>query len=128
MPHPQNSPRGLFAKKRINFGNSTSSITHNSTGAVVGGPLYVSGLSVAAAKITANSTAITLGGGAIVTGTVVVGNQATRGLISANSTALTLPNVMKITGAHANATITANSTGIKIGTKYITTNSTGTTL
>jgi hypothetical protein len=41
---------------------------------------------------------------------------------------LTLPNVMKITGAHANATITANSTGIKIGTKYITTNSTGTTL
>jgi hypothetical protein len=128
MPHPQNSPRGLFTKKRITIGNSTSTITYNSTGLVVSGALYVSGSSAAGAKITGNSTAITLGGGAVVTGTVVVGNQAVKGLISANSTALTLPNVMKITGAHANATITANSTGIKIGTKYITTNSTGTTL
>lgn len=128
MAHPQSSARGLFAKKAILFGNSTSQITYNSTGLLVNGPLYVSGKSVAGAKITANTTAITLGGGLVVTGTVAVSGQAVKGLLSANSTSLTLPGNLKITGAAAAAVITANSTGIKIGAKYISTNSTGTTI
>jgi hypothetical protein len=90
MAHPQSSPRGYFAKKRITFGNSTSTITSNSTGMIASGKLYVSGLT--SKGITSNSTAVILD--ALRIGTLA-------------------------------SYITANSTGIKIGTKYISCNSTG---
>lgn len=127
MAHPQSSARGLFAKKKIQLGNSTSTLSYNTTGVTVSGALYLSGQG-AGGKLSANSTAITAGGGLVATGTLVVGAQAVKGLISANSTSLTLPGNLKITGAAAAALFTANSTGIKIGAKYITTNSTGTTI
>lgn len=59
MPHPQSSPRGYIAKKRIDAGNSTGSMTSNSTGLVVAGALFVNGQTTRG-KLTANSTALTL--------------------------------------------------------------------
>lgn len=61
--HPQNSPRGLFAKKRLvvgsdglaftSYANSTSLIAANSTGLTVAGGVRLNG----ARYIRANSTA-----------------------------------------------------------------------
>jgi hypothetical protein len=57
--HPQTTPRGIIAAKKIQVGadgNSTSVITGNSTGVVVAGGVKVSN----ARHITANSTAFIL--------------------------------------------------------------------
>lgn len=118
MAHPQNSPRGLFSKKAITIAGTTfdaSSITFNSTGAKFVGGIYASN---STAKIlTANSTTFISSGGLAVSG------QAAKGLLTANSTALILPNSVRV-GSLASY-ISANSTGIKIGTRYISTNTTG---
>ena len=92
MEHPQNSPRGLFAKKRIDAGSQ--SLTYNSTGLILGGALFVSG-------------------------------QTTVGKVSANSTALVLPATGFQMAALSSLKVTSNSTGIKIGARYISTNTTG---
>jgi nitrous oxidase accessory protein NosD len=118
MPHPQSSPRGYFAKKRIDVG--TSQFTFNSTALLLDDGVRLNGQ--ANGLLTANST------GVIFAGAAFISNQTTIGKLSANSTSLTLPGNWKMTGSHANAIFTANSTGIKIGTKYISTNTTGTTL
>ncbi len=88
MAHPQSSPRGFIAHKRIDVGSSN--ITYNSTGVVLSGALYLSGKSTV--KLSANSTAV-------------------------NATALSVGSLASY--------ITANSTGIKIGSRYISTNTTG---
>ena len=42
MAHPQSSPRGYFAKARIDVG--TNNLTYNSTGVVFGGAIFASGV------------------------------------------------------------------------------------
>jgi hypothetical protein len=122
MAHPQSSARGYFAKKKISIGNSTSTITYNTTGLVLSGALYLSGQG-AGGKLSANSTAITLGGGLVATGTVAVSNQAVKGLLSANSTAIILPNSVRI--GSKTSYLSSNSTGILLGARYLSTNTTG---
>ena len=68
MAHPQNSPRGLLSKSRIDVGTFT---------------------------------------------------------ITANSTALLLPATGFQMAALSSLKVTSNSTGIKIGARYISTNTTG---
>lgn len=92
MAHPQNSPRGLFAKARVDVGSAQT--TFNSTGIVFAGAAFVSG-------------------------------QATMGKLSANSTALILPNSVRV-GSKATY-LSSNSTGVKLGSLYISCNSTGNT-
>ena len=94
MPHPQSSPRGLFAKKGVIFGNSTSTVTANSTGAIFAGSVFVSG-------------------------------QGTFGKLSANSTALILPNSVRV--GTKTTYFSSNTTGVKLGSLYISANSTGNT-
>lgn len=123
MAHPQNSPRGLFAKGRINVGSTgvfftnysatTALLTANSTALKVAGGVQVSGKSTA--KITGDSTGIVLAGA------VKVGNKTT-GVINVNTTALIVKALRINTLA---SYITSNSTGIKLGTRYISTNTTG---
>ena len=67
MAHPQSSPRGLWAKQRIDFGGHQ--FTYNSTAIRVSGSLGI--------------------------------------------------------GSYTTSYINANSTGIRIGTRYISTNTTG---
>jgi len=57
MAHPQSSPRGYFAKKRVDVGSHN--LTYNSTAVVFSGAVAFSG--VAAKTITANSTGIRIG-------------------------------------------------------------------
>jgi hypothetical protein len=70
--HPQNSPRGLFAKRNVDVISSGGVVT----------------------RLSANSSGVTLDRG------ISVSSQ----------------------GAHV---ITANSTGLRIGSRYISTNTTG---
>ena len=92
MAHPQNSPRGLFAKARIDVGSAQT--TYNSTGIIFAGAVYASG-------------------------------QTTYGKLSANSTALILPNSVRV--GTKTTYFTSNSTGVKLGSLYISCNSTGNT-
>lgn len=92
MAHPQSSPRGYFAKSRIDAG--AQNITANSTGMIFGGAVFVS-------------------------------NQATFGKLSANSTALVLPNSVRV--GTKTTYLSSNSTGVKLGSLYISCNSTGNT-
>lgn len=57
MAHPQSTPRGFFAKKRIDMG--VQSLTVNSTAVIFSGAVAFSG--VAAKTITANSTGVRIG-------------------------------------------------------------------
>lgn len=57
MAIPQNSPRGLFAKKRIDVG--AQNMTANSTAVIFSGAVAFSGVS--SKTITANSTGIRIG-------------------------------------------------------------------
>lgn len=95
MAHPQSSPRGLFAKQRIDLGSN---------------------------EITYNSTAVRFSKGVSVSG------QATIGLITANSTAILLPSTGFQMAALTTLKITSNSTGVRIGTRYISTNTTSNTV
>ena len=57
MAHPQNSPRGFLAAKRIDIGGLN--ITYNSTAVILSGRLAFSG--VAGKTIYSNSTGIRIG-------------------------------------------------------------------
>jgi predicted alpha/beta superfamily hydrolase len=92
MAHPQNSPRGLLSKNRIESGSQA--ITSNSTGAIFGASVFVS-------------------------------NQTTFGKLSANSTALILPNSVRI--GTKTTYLSSNTTGVRLGSLYISCNSTGNT-
>ncbi len=140
MAHPQSSPRGYIAKQRVDSGgvtvayNSTGSLhsgamylsnstaqklTANSTGFISSGALYVSGKTQA--KISANTTTTT------VANALAVSGQATVGKLAANSTALLLPATGFQMAALSSLKFTSDSTGIKIGSLYISCNSTGNT-
>lgn len=114
MPHPQNSPRGLFSKKGINIGGQA--VSGNSSGVTFPGYVRVSGKSTGA--LSANSTAL------IVAGPLRLNSKST-GQISANSTAILVPASGLQMAALTSLKITSNSTGIRIGARYISTNTTG---
>lgn len=109
MAHPQSSPRGVIGKTALYVGSQA--LTANSTGVVFAGAVYASGQT--GAKITGNSTGI-------IVPAVTVGTKA----VTANSTAVIVPALR--VGALASY-ITVNSTGIRIGSRYISTNTTGNT-
>lgn len=119
MTHPQNSPRGLFSKKAIEITGAsfTNNLAFNSTGAKLTGGLYLSNKT--SKVMTANST------GFISSGSMSVSGQTATGKLSANSTALLLPATGVQMAALTTLKITSNSTGIKIGARYISTNTTG---
>lgn len=94
MAHPQSSPRGSFAKSRLDVGNSN--FTFNSTGVILDDAL-------------------------------MIGGQAAVGKLNANSTAILLPATGFQMAALTTLKVTSNSTGIKIGARYISTNTTGNT-
>jgi|SRR3990167_4447632 len=124
MARAQNSPRGLFAKKRIDlasggsvylgsYSSSTSLLSADSTGLQVAGGIKVG--RVANAVISSNST------GLVTASAIRVANKA-NAKIDGNSTGL------KIIAALVNGTtriLAANSTGIKLADRYISTNTTG---
>jgi hypothetical protein len=70
-------------------------------------------------SITQNST------GVVFEGAVSVSAQATFGKLTANSTAMILPNSVRV-GAKTTY-LSSNSTGVKLGSLYISCNSTGNT-
>ena len=146
MAHPQNSPRGLFAKGRVHVGSSgvfftgysttTALLDANSTSLKVTGGIQVSGKTTS--KITGNSTGIVLAGG------IKLSNKSTA-VLTGNSTGVKLTGALylsnkttaKITGNSTGIIVpalklgtwstifTVNTTGIKLGSRYVSTNTTG---
>lgn len=115
MAHPQNSPRGLFAKARIDAGSQ--GLTFNSTALILTGGIRLN--DKASGQLTSNSTGVNFPGAVFLTA------QATVGKLSANSTAILLPASGVQMAALTSLKITSNSTGIRIGARYISTNTTG---
>jgi hypothetical protein len=113
MSHPQNSPRGLFAKGRVHVGSagvfftgySTTSalLDANSTSLKVTGGIQVSGKSTS--KITGNTTGIVLAGG------VRFSNKSTA-VVTGNSTGIVLVGGILISNKRY---IKANSTSFAFG-------------
>lgn len=120
MPMTYGSPRGLLVGYQIQVvqesAGITSTIDTNSTALLLSKGASLSGKSTGV--MTHDST-----GRLILSHGIKVSNAA-GGLLTANSTALIIPAI-KI-GALASY-ITVNSTGIKIGSLYISCNSTGNT-
>lgn len=122
MAHPQNSPRGLWAKtlqipasKGLLFADyhaSTNLLTGAASGLKVAGGLALSALTH---YITQNSTATLFPKG------VAFSGEATD-VITQNSTAVNFPSQIRLTGT--SRFIVANSTGLMIGARYISTNTT----
>ena len=111
MAHPQSTPRGFIAHKRIDVGSH--SLTYNSTALILSGGVKVSG--AAGGALTANSTGL-IAPGSVFPSAGTVG-------ITANSTGIVLPAIY--VGAWSTG-IAVDSTGITIGAgAYISTNSTG---
>ena len=99
MAHPQNSPRGLFAKDQANITTLVPAIDGDSV-------VFENGLLIGTsdtAQITANTTGIILAGAIRI-------NDVAAGQVSANSTALIIPVAAKI----GTQTLTSNSTAITI--------------
>ena len=115
MAHPQNSPRGLFAKAGIDVG--AQSLTSNSTSVNFEAGIKIS--NQASGLLTSNSTGVNFPGSIFLTG------QAVKGKIYANSTAILLPSTGFQMAALTSLKVTSNSTGILIGARYISTNTTG---
>lgn len=115
MAHPQNSPRGLFAKARIDTGTQT--LTFNSTALILEGGVRLN--DAANGQLTSNSTGVNFPGSLFLTG------QAVKGKLSANSTAILLPSTGFQMASLTSLKVTSNSTGILVGARYISTNTTG---
>lgn len=115
MPgHPQNSPRGLFSKRGVTIGGQA--VTGNSSGVTF--PGYVRTSSKSTGQLSSNST------GALITGALFISAKST-GKLSANSTAILVPASGFQMAALTSLKITSNSTGVRIGARYISTNTTG---
>jgi hypothetical protein len=124
MARAQNSFRGLFAKQRIDvsaaggvyagsYSSSTSLLSADSTGLQVAGGIKIS--RKANAVVTGNATGVLVVGGLQLSG-------KTGPKLTANSTAI-IASKLLINGT--SRLISSNSTGIKIGARYLTTNTTG---
>lgn len=125
MAHPQSSPRGNVAHKRIEIGtDGTAVLTTNSTGTL----LISKGIAIGgetADTIDQNSTALLLSAGLALSG-------ETTDIITQNSTSVNFAGGIKVSG-QANGVMTALSTGvvltaIKLGTFWLEANSTGLTI
>ncbi len=101
MARSQNSPRGLFAKQRLDIKS--------------GGSVYAHSYSSSTSLLSADSTGLQVAGG------IKVGRKA-NAVISGNSTGLKL---IALTVNGTTRVLTANSTGIKLSDRYISTNTTG---
>ena len=112
MARPQNSPKGLFSKNRIDVG--ANQITGNSTALLLSGGVRVSGVQM----ITGNSTAVVFGEGVRVSDAQTLTGNST-GLIHADSVGALPGNVA---GAKVIGVIDLPTTGIAV---FI--NTTGTT-
>lgn len=99
MARPTVTPRGLIAKAEYDVvgGDASKTIT----------------------VITGNANGITLDRGLSVSG------QTTLGLLTANSTAMILPNSVRV--GTKTTYLSSDSTGVKLGSRYISTNTTGNT-
>lgn len=118
MARPQNSPRGLFQKERIDVGSQQ--LTYNSTALILNAGIQIAG---AGGLITANSTGLTTAGtvetgGALTLGGTLIGSDAS-GAIVLETTAV-LPGDVSADGA--GIMLVANSTGSALAI-----NTTGTT-
>ena len=124
MARAQNSPRGLFAKKRIDVGaagsiyahsysSSTSLLSADSTGLQVAGGIKVG--RVANAAISSDST------GLVTAAAIKVANKA-NAKITGNSTGL---QIIALLVNGTTRVLNANSTGIKMNGRYLSTNTTG---
>jgi len=116
MAHPQNSPRGLFAKTRIDLG--AQQITASSTALLLNGALSVSGNTTG--KITMDSTGRTLVSG----GLTITGKSLTMGQIVTGDSTAFVSNVSALPGDYSTGTLSFgdNSTG-----SWVAVRTTGTT-
>ena len=109
MPHPQNSPRGLIGKKRIDVDE-----------------LFFTDYSQNTATITISTT-----GNLLLVGGIALSGQGNANAITQNSTAVTIPDGIYLSGKSTNPT-TQNATGVLFagqvrvgGTNYFGANTTG---
>lgn len=114
MAHPQSTPRGYLATKRLDIGGSE--VSYNSTALLLSAGIRLNGK--ANGLLTSNSTGVNF------PGSLFLGGQATVGKLTANSTAIVLPASGVQMAALTSLKITSNSTGVRIGTRYISTNTT----
>ena len=123
--HPQNSPRGLFAKNKVLVGNAGLALTGDSTAISVSGGVRLSGNSTG--LITHNSTGTLVANGAIESGGAITsaGNVSINGFsIAGGSTALTGPDAA-LPGDWSTGSI--NFGVHSTGAGYIAVRTTGTT-
>lgn len=81
---------------------------------------------IAKQRVDAGSTNLTYNStGLVLSGALFVSAQTTLGKLSANSTALILPNSVRV--GSKTTYFSSNSTGVKLGSLYISCNSTGNT-
>ena len=113
MAHPQSSPRGLFAKERIDIGSQQ--LTFNSTSLNLSGGIKVN--SSAGGLLTANASGLTIGG-ALTLGGTLIGSDATGAVLLETTSAL--PG--NVTAGAAGILLVTNSTGTSLAI-----NTTGTT-
>lgn len=109
MASPQNSPRGRFAKERVDVGSQQ--LTYNSTSVNLSGGVKVSG--AAGGLLTANSTAVTLSGG-LTLGGIMTGSGVGGGIVLASTAALPGDASLEGLGLVSNSTgnaIIVNTTG-----------------
>jgi len=111
MARPQNAPKGLFSKQRIDVGSQT--LTYNSTALILENGIQVS--NAAGGLITANSTGLTTAG-TVTLGGMLVGSGSAGALVL--DTTAALPGNVSADGI----VLVENSTG-----KNIAINTTGTT-
>ncbi len=111
MAHPQSTPRGYIATQRLDVGSNQ--LTGNSTALILNAGVKIS--NAAGGQLTANST------GLIAPGSIFPSANA-GAAVTANSTSV-IVSALQI-GAWSTA-ITVDSTGILLGSGYISTNSTG---
>jgi len=110
MAHPQSSPRGLFAKERIDVGSQQ--LTYNSTAMIFSAGVQITG---AGGLITANSTGLTTAG-TVTLGGALIGSGSAGALVL--DTTAALPGNVSADGF----VLVENSTG-----KNLAINTTGTT-
>lgn len=101
MARSQNSPRGLFAKQRIDL--------------QTGGSIYAGSYSSTTSLLSADSTGLQVAAG------IKVARKA-NALINGNSTGLQLVAALF---SGTTRVLNANSTGIKLNGRYLSTNTTG---
>jgi len=103
MAHPQNSPRGLFAKARIDIGSQQ--LTYNSTGLLFSGQIRLNGQKY----IGSNTTGYALTSVATIPSTDG-GNFKIAMIVSAAGTAALAVNTTGTTWKYLRTTGTLNST------------------